>query len=120
KPIDPRHPDVHAPVAMDAQSDQYLFNVSNAPMTALAAQQAGPAWGYLSAGDEVALTDAVYRRAQVPTAVNTALNEPSGRDFAQAGFALFNAARPIRNNTDLLRVEAEYQDLLTAHVAQLK
>jgi uncharacterized membrane protein len=116
--VDPRHPDVHAPQAMTTSDDQALFNVSNTANSALAAQETGPAWYYLNQVELTALVDSVYRLGRVPASVAAALNEPSGKDFVQAGFAIFNAVRP-KSRTDLLRVEAEYQDLLSAHVPQL-
>jgi hypothetical protein len=109
--------ETHAPQALSTSEDPSVFAVSNAPVAAQAAQESGNEWYYLGAAEQAALIDAVYRSGQVPATVDSALNA-STPDFAWAGFALINAAGAVRG-TARLRVEAEYQDLLSAHLGQL-
>jgi hypothetical protein len=109
----------HAPQALSTGEDPSVFAVSSAPNVALATQDSGNAWFYLNAAEQIALIDTVYRQGAVPAAVDTALNASSTPDFVWAGFALVNSAGAPHSTAARLRVEAEYQDLLSASVGQL-
>ncbi len=114
-PVDPRHPGRHAPQAITTSDDHKLFADASAARVALATQETGSVWSSLTGREKIALIDAVYRQGRLPLAVSAGLEAAGGPDFVRAGFALANAA----GTTAGLRVEAEYQELLSASVKQL-
>jgi hypothetical protein len=118
-PGDPKNPAHHAPQALTASDDQKLFTDLFTARAAIAQKAVGTAWTFLSTTEQVGLVDEVYRTGGIPAAVATALTAQGGPNYAWAGFALLASVPIPAAGSARLRIEAEYQNLLTAHTMDL-
>jgi GH24 family phage-related lysozyme (muramidase) len=105
-----------APQAITPEDDQRLFDKAIRVCEDRARRALGIAYDRLKAAQQVAVVDLVYNVGYVFKGVADALK---AGDYVLAGFNLVDAKRTTQARGLTNRTEAEYQNLLAGHLAEL-
>ncbi len=105
--------------AISTDDDQSLFDQAYKQYADRAKASLASVWDSLGNQAQIAITDLVYNAGSVWPGVASALKKPKGADYVLAGFNLVDAFRTIQAPGLTVRSEADYQNLLAGHLADI-